>query len=47
MRRPVLLKITEWQIPVIQLIHKFSENAAVYVGVDGHAEENWVHCAGA
>jgi hypothetical protein len=46
-RGPVLSKISKWQISVTQLIHKFSENAKVLAGVDGHMEENVVNYADA
>jgi hypothetical protein len=36
------LKITECQLPVIQLIHIFLENVEAGIGVDGWVEENGV-----
>jgi hypothetical protein len=35
-----MLKVTEYQLPVIQPIHKFSENVEVDFGVDGCVVEN-------
>jgi hypothetical protein len=42
----ILLKITDHQLPVTQMIHKFKENVKIHIGVARHVEENGANCGG-
>jgi hypothetical protein len=42
----ILLKITNCQLPVNQLIHKFLETVDVDIGVDSCVEEDGDNCVG-